>query len=61
MILRARLCIDSIWSISVSVSKCIIPNRGRIFQYRSDYPCIEIEQVGVGHTRTPELFLENSL
>ena len=33
-----------------------IPDRGCIFQYRSNYPCIEVEQLGLGYTCTPELF-----
>jgi len=38
--------------VSLSFHEQVIPNRGRIFQYRSDYPCIEIEQLSRGNTRT---------
>jgi len=33
----------------------VIPNWGRIFQYRPDYPGVEMKQLVLGDTRTPKL------
>jgi len=42
--------------VNLGFREQVVPNRGRVFQYRSDCPCIEVEQLGLVNTRTPELF-----
>ena len=45
--------------VSLCFREQVIPNWGRIFQYRPDYPGVEMEQLGLRNTRTLELFLKS--